>query len=765
MTIDYDKLADAINKGRGSAGSSVDLGPAGASISKFTEPIKKATQYVEDAAGAFNQISQTGNSFNNDIIGMKVAAANSRMSFDEFTQMMSKNGGEIGKNFAGIGGSVAKGGMAFTEFSKTFFDSGVAENLRQMGYTSKDLNEVLASQIGFQKSTTDTSVAGQIRTAQAAAELATEMDLIAKMTGKSRKEQEAQLEKAKADGQVEAKMRLIGLQQGADAEKIARENYAKQLAQAQAMGTDQAFKEMFATGTVRSQEAAMQMGLLGSAARETANSAKALARGNAQESQAAMERAKIGNMQNQRNEALLTVAASGTGAAADVMKKNIETNDAAYHGAVKTAKAMGLEMSNVTEVLKAQKKAIQDEQQARHGATSAMVAVTARLQDARAAVANKVVKPLNEGQLDQAGRRIAGELSQGTSATDTAAQTAGQYRQAIIAQGQLGGPNAAPAGARQKIEAVATQLGVDKAVQTVDKVAGGAIEGAQTVALKATNFVGDAMKVYQMNKTPTRDEGTLGKTGQAVEPEDIEAIIRKGETVTTPDQMKNLLAGAKTEGISNIVQDFTKAMPKIDMAQISKGIDIKTSPVGKIDQTKFDKVFSSIQQMDPSKMVAEMQAQWKNATPTSISKTAPTKEATTPSPKLPTSVKDIATPVDKSKIQMPSLGQLTIGPDGMPRVMPKSQPQSVAQAQPTAKTTNQQNEDAKKGTMASQPKPQEQPPEQPTTTKTQDDVTKLLSSLNTTMDKVYSAIMDSNAKLAQQVKATKSMSGNVHDRA
>ena len=216
--------------------SSLRTPASGASVSdpfaKLSTPIDilgkglgKLYGFVEDGEKVFQTLSNTGNSFNNDIVGMRIAAANSRMSFEEFAAVQSKSA----KDFAGLGGNVAKGGMAFSEFSKTFFDSGLTENLRQMGYTSKDLNEVLAVQIGFQKSTTDTSVAGQIKASQAAADLATEMDLIAKQTGKTRKEQEASLEKAKADGQIEAKMRLIGLKEGPEAEAKARAAEAQKI--------------------------------------------------------------------------------------------------------------------------------------------------------------------------------------------------------------------------------------------------------------------------------------------------------------------------------------------------------------------------------------------------------------------------------------------------------------------------------------------------------------------------------------------------------
>ena len=826
--IDYEKLADAVNKGKGGGGS-IDAGPAGDALKKFTEPLKKATQYVEDSTGAFNKLSQTGNSFNNDIIGMKVAAANTRMSFDDFAGMMTKNNGEVGKSFAGLGGSVAKGGQAFTEFSKTFFDSGVAENLRQMGYTSKDLNEVLANQIGFQKSTTDTSVAGQVRTAQAAADLANEMDLIAKQTGKTRKEQEAALEKAKGDGQIEAKMRLIGLQQGAEAEKAAREGFAKQLAQAEAMGTGQVFKEMFATGTVRSQEAAMQMGLLGEAARGTAESAKALSKGNVEASQASMETAKVGNLANQKNVALLNITASGVGPAADVMKKNIESNDAAYHGAAKTAKAMGLAMEDTVKVLGAQKKAIQDEQNARHGATAAMITVQGRLQDAAAAVANKVVAPLNKGEINKAGLKFSESASQGVKAGDTAKDTAGAYKTALENQAKMGGATQAPASAREKIEAVATQLGVDKAVQATDKVVGGALQGAGSVALKATNFVGDAMKVYNMNQQaiPTRDEGTLGKTGQPFEPADFIGKVAKGEMVLTPDQAQKFMMGAKTDGMASAVQEMAKSMPKmksdagsLDLSGIAKQISTSVSAApgassvsstekaqAAIDeaikkkeeaQERLNKLWNegSDEELNEQheKLAEELKAAKENLTSvidasmgdltssfddvgsdfetsfddmnnsiaeSSEESKAIQKEASSALASKATAV----APKEKPKFQMPGMGQLTIGPDGMPKISAKAQADSIPAA---AKAAETKTETTKPGETkpAETTTSKETADKKPGTTKesSQDDLAKMISSLNTTMNKVYNSIEGMSSKISQQVKATKAMSGNAHDR-
>jgi hypothetical protein len=737
------------------ADKNVDIGldpsKARATMNAFLTPFKAVTQYVGDSVDTFSKLSATGNAFNNDIVGMKVAAANSRMSLDDLSKMLEKNNGEFGKSFAGIGGSVTKGSQVFTEFSKTFFDSGVAENLRQMGFTSKDLNEVLANQIGFQKSTTDTSVQGQIRTAAAAASLAEEMDLIAKLTGKSRKEQEEQINKAKMDGQIEAKFRLIGIQQGADAEKTARENFAKQLAQSQAMGTDTVFKEMFATGTVRSREASMQMGLLGGAARETANSAKALAKGNAEASQAAMNSAKVFNMENQKSVALLQVAAIGVGEAGAVMKKNIETNDAAFHGLAKTqkaAEAMGKSLSDTKAALDLQRGAIKQEQDARHGATAAMIATTARIEDATAAIANKVVKPLNEGEVSKAALNYANSISQGVKATDTANKTATEYQQALINQAKLGGPGSAPASAREKFEAAGTAAGVDTAVKGIDTAVGGGLQKALELGVKTANFAAEVVNVKNFNANlPSRDAGTMGKTGMPFEPQDLIAQIHKGEMVLTPDQAKKFMEGAKTEGLISAVSEMSKSMPKIELP---KGIADAVSSMNK-----------SAPSIDVSKVPGNVDIT-----------TALSDVKKSVSSMIPELDRKISSSEQKNPtaFKMPSMDQISFGPDGMPKITAKPQITAMANSAAAERKAQQERQTQQTQPKSSQTQTTSDSPQskgEPTAAgkaATLDDVVKGLNSLNTTMVQVLRTSSEMNSLVERQVKATKAIGGNVYDR-
>ena len=60
--------------------------------------------------------------------------------------------------------------------------------------------------------------------------------------------------------------------------------------------------------------------------------------------------------------------------------------------------------------------------------------------------------------------------------------------------------------------------------------------------------------------TETRGTGTLGETGSPTEMKDVIAKLHKGETVLTPDQMKNLISGASMMSASEIVSSLLSGM-------------------------------------------------------------------------------------------------------------------------------------------------------------------------------------------------------------
>jgi hypothetical protein len=400
----------------------------GFDTSKIKEGMKDGADIfinaAKDSGATWQALSKHGANFSNDIIGMNVSAAQSRLSLNDFANVIANNG----KQMAGLGGSVTRGAEAFSKLSKEFFDSNAGDDLQQMGYTAKDLNEVLALQASTQRYTMGVEGEAGKRSRDAASALAKEMDAIAKLTGKSKEEQMEAAKKRATDGQIEAKLRLIGIEQGADAEKAARENFQKQFAAAEARGMGQMAKEIFATGTVTSEEAATQYALLGEAAQKTGQQMQHLARGNIEAADAANKEAEAANARNQRDPTLLRLTAMGdaAGSVGTILKKSTEDNMALHDSVMSVVKGNTNLLKSQTDYAAALSRIRDDitaSQQGRKapggervsGATQAVVATQIGAQNLGAGIASAVETKDAKGQSIAGGVRRAGEIAEQTA--------------------------------------------------------------------------------------------------------------------------------------------------------------------------------------------------------------------------------------------------------------------------------------------------------------------------------------------------------------
>lgn len=198
---------------------------------------------IEDSMDTYKVLSRSGASFGNSLVELNMQAAGTRLPLKEFTNLVQNNV----KGFAGLSGGVAKGATLFAEASQQMFDdSGLIEKFTSMGYTSEELNSLLSYTIVQQKRLGVSDEEAKKRAIEQATMLATEMDAMAKLTGKSRKEQEDELRKTKENGQMrpaldmEIKKGGDGVRKAFDAMSIAGEaggaDFKKLLEQMFAMG-------------------------------------------------------------------------------------------------------------------------------------------------------------------------------------------------------------------------------------------------------------------------------------------------------------------------------------------------------------------------------------------------------------------------------------------------------------------------------------------------------------------------------------------------
>jgi len=102
--------------------------------------------------------------------------------------------------------------------------------------------------------------------------------------------------------------------------------------------------------------------------------------------------------------------------------------------------------------------------------------------------------------------------------------------------------------------------------------------GASTEVTKQRKAAGEG---------PKREHGTLGEIGQATEPKDVVAKLHKGETVVTPEQLKNLLSGSASNAINDVMKSATTKTPTVgagglDVSKITSGLKEITTTISSV---------------------------------------------------------------------------------------------------------------------------------------------------------------------------------------
>lgn len=240
-------------------------GPLRAFGEKLSGATLELVKAVEGGVDTFRHLSVSGVSFNNNILEMKNAAAQSRLTLDEFADVVKTNS----QGFAAFGGTATRGAQLFSKASKDMFDKGLANPLLNMGMTFKDINEDLAEYIvQNRRRFTDQQIADGTA-ARSAVAMATEMDKIAKLTGKNRKDMEKEIQTRMRKGQVDAKIRLLE----ASGNKEAADKMRRALAEAEKAGPGAlaAVEDLFTKGAVVSEEGRQAAVALGPAFNDLTN--------------------------------------------------------------------------------------------------------------------------------------------------------------------------------------------------------------------------------------------------------------------------------------------------------------------------------------------------------------------------------------------------------------------------------------------------------------------------------------------------------------
>lgn len=261
---------DSSTSSFGSSASSISSGIS-SSATDILGKIKQGGESLYETTGktldSWRRASDIGISFNNDALGLRASVGQTRLSVDEWESVIRK--GQYG--LTALAGGMTESTKVFNKLSRDFSDNTAADQLRMMGWTEKEYNEVLALNMTRRTAFNIKDEQARIAAIESTAELAKEMDAVAKLTGKSRQDMMREQEERNRDVRLQAAIDTEIARGGTKA----RESFNMMAQEMSATGVEKIGRSLYAGRGLTSQEQ-YQMAALGNAGTELKSAIEAV---------------------------------------------------------------------------------------------------------------------------------------------------------------------------------------------------------------------------------------------------------------------------------------------------------------------------------------------------------------------------------------------------------------------------------------------------------------------------------------------------------
>jgi esterase/lipase len=194
------KLVVSGNQSLGTFVGSLKTGIKG--IDKFTDAAAGFVMYFEEAQGSLRDLSKNGAAFNNSVLDLKMAASTAEMELTQFQKAIQMNS----KGLLGYGLTLTQSAQRASRIIKAGSDSGVTLALMNLGMSSEESREYIMEFSASLAKSNRLRSTSDVTLAQASLSYYKELDAIAKITGKSREQQEEQMKEITAETMFRAKM-------------------------------------------------------------------------------------------------------------------------------------------------------------------------------------------------------------------------------------------------------------------------------------------------------------------------------------------------------------------------------------------------------------------------------------------------------------------------------------------------------------------------------------------------------------------------------
>ena len=193
-------VSEALSTATGIIGKFGSIGEVAA------QAIGQLGQGAIHASNALNETARYGMTFGQNIAGFNESVLKANLTIPEFVNIVQQSSRQI----VGLGGGASASGKAFLNLLEEFNNTDVGKKLKEAGMAPKELADAMILNAGVmtRANTMDANARYQAQIATGA--LADEMNKVADLTGKSRKQQEAELQAVaqRADVQAEILQRM-----------------------------------------------------------------------------------------------------------------------------------------------------------------------------------------------------------------------------------------------------------------------------------------------------------------------------------------------------------------------------------------------------------------------------------------------------------------------------------------------------------------------------------------------------------------------------
>ncbi len=477
----------------------------GDAAAKLTDGTLKYTVAVNDTA---NAAGKYGAAFMNNTGLLQEQTKNARMSGEEYVKMMANNSTAL----SGFGKNMDQSAKRVLEMGQNIQEADPSGKLKAAGVSSADFTNLMQVTMSNRRTLDVQDEKSKKAAIENTVQLAVEMEGIAKLTGKSREQQQKDLAAGLAKAEVQAELLQL--------DDNARNQYMKMRTAVGPLGESiQGLADEIATGGVRTKEGAAKMAALGPAGADFEKAVLQMKEAKTKEEKeaaaAALEKAKIRVTEYQSSKEYLDQVKYDRTATGDAARKQFQENAT---------------INNQLNMIR--DKNIKTEQD---------------LIDAKDKAAKAGIKgvDLDTGKVE-AGTNVGQGLNKAQQALESYTAVAGTELKKLAD---------AAGGAKVTLDAIAKlpmtkAQASDQAGELIKSMTGGKVPGVSAPSMSVPYTPGAQPLV-------SRAEGSFGSVGKLIEDfgKGTPAILHGKEGVITEKQLNSLISQVKqsvTQGQSTI---------------------------------------------------------------------------------------------------------------------------------------------------------------------------------------------------------------------